>query len=1310
MKYLLPVFILLSYSLCLNAQNITNYTLTSTSGQYIPITGGVQLTPTHGDFDEGFYANIPIGFEFVYMGQVYSTTFASTNGFIGFGFFNTSTVYNSANNNLGISSFLPVGRPFIAPLWDNLDMDSSTGAAFIYQTSGNAPNRVFTAEWRNAEWNWFANASVISIQLKLYERTGAVEFIYRDEPNAALSPSATIGIGGFNNTEFLSLNNTSSNPSVSSTTSFNGLNNKPANGQTYTFTPPVPPNPTTFSTSLVQATRLTANWASVFGATRYAVYYSTDNVNFQFGGITSSTQLPISGLTPNTLYYLQLYAISEGGFSTIPATTQVTTLSGALSGTYNIPGTWNNITAALDSIKLVGIGGPIILELQPNYSSTNERYPITFSDSLGTSSTNPLTIRPAANVTSPLNIVPTSVVSSTINFFGARSIILDGRAGGMGASGMLMVRTNSFNEAIAFNGFNRQTIVQHLRILPTSTTLNNNVGVYIEINFSNSQNQQQSNGEITIQNCVIGDSNMFSNYGIYSIGWSLNALVSAVNIENNFIFNCGFSNSSSVGAAIYLSMSNNIHNSVWNITGNHIYNLLPLGGSFNVQTYYGIYSNARFNRINNNYIGGSAPFCGGSPLEIGPVSANNSIAAIFCQNNNNNAWSSIQGNTINNIFWPTSGTTPFTGIFVQTQTAFVGDTIGNIIGDTTGVYGIFALSQNQSITTPNNYGIRVNATNSLIIKSNIISGINSSGTTNNFAASFTGILGQNAINASILDNTIGSVTHANNIRCGSTAPTGSQQLIGIQFGSTGAGVHQINNNTIANLTNLNISSNTQNYVCGISVTSNTNSFIESNNIFNLSSASTNPSVNNFSAVTGILLNSISGSSSITANKVYALRNTGNNSSGRISGITSASTSGNPTQVEANLIHSFTHSSPSIQASQVAIHMQDGNLNVANNMIRLGIDGSGNSIAQAINLIGILKATPLIGRVHHNTIFIGGTVTSTANINTYCIRKLNDGNDEFVNNIFINQRSNATTGGKHYAIGLNTPNNLLCDKNLNFAPLNGGRLFQLGTSDFNTRFSWFLQTGFDENSDSTSIAFINATGSTSQLDLHLNATIPTKAEGNGGPTFVTLDFDRSDRSSLTPVDIGADAGNFISVNITPVPVKWLSVAAVKNGDNILVQFSVTNEINTSYYQIERSKDGKQFEIVGTLKASGRKSIKSNYVFTDVNLICETYFYRVVQVDYNGDFSVSPTTKVDCLNGYNIQLIPNPANDELTIFIGSEIDAAVLITDVAGNPIYSNQLLNLQKIQIDTRNWATGMYFVNVSSASGTVSNSKLMIKH
>ena len=1303
LKFYLRFFTLLLVTTTVsNAQVITNYAFSSSQSVYIPLSGATAPVLTGGDFDEGWYSRIPIGFEFWFMGNLITEVHASTNGALSL---STNTPNTAAsNNNLSIlhGTFY---RPIIAPLWDNLDIDSLSGASFSYLTTGTSPNRVFTAEWKNAEWNWFANNATISFQVRLYESTGVIEYIYNQEAGNLFSPSATIGIGGTLNTQFLSLNNSGSSPTVSSTVSTNNINAKPASGQQYTFTPPIPSSVSSISFSNITPTAITVNWTAVTGAVKYAVYQSTDNVNFTYSGSSSSTSLIANGLFPNTTYYFKVYSISEGAYGTNPATGFSTTQNGVVSGIISIPTNARSITAVLDSIKQYGIGGPVTIELENNYVPTFERFPITISDTLGTSANAPLVIRASSGATN-VEIYANNNVS-TFLFVGARFVTFDGRAGGVGSNRVINVRAGNYANAIdmySYNANQNNVEIKYLNLKAASGAVN--IPAYIEV-YGYLYNSLVNT---SINNCFIGDSNVVATAGIRV--YSNNQSNSVNNsITDNIILNTG---SNYTGYGIYIYGNNN---NTWYIERNHLFNSLPLSGLTSVLNYYGIYVAGANAHIKNNFIGGSELNCAGAAFEVGPAANNNIFNGIYFAGSANQ-FASIQGNTIANFFWPGISAQPWTGIYIQSGRAFIGDTIGNTIGDPTGgTTSIYVLSQTTT-TTPIAYGIRTLTTGNVTVKNSSIAGINATGVNSTYPCAVNAINIANTTQANISDNIIGSTVYPNSIRAASPNGFYPQSAIGINVSSSSFGSLNITGNTIANMGNSGTSTSLQNYACGIFVTGNLSANISDNNINNLFSASGNPSSNGITSLVGIYYNTTSSASAlISNNRIHSLRTTSTNTPASCFGINVISTSGSPINVDRNFVHSFSSVSTSLLASLCGINLQEGIINATNNMIRLGVDANGNSNALSNPIIGINKITNYNTAILNNSVYVGGTVTGTAAINTYAFRKSTDGYDEIKNNIFINQRSNLTTGGKHYAMGFNSVNNVASNNNLFLASGNNGRLFQLNSTDYNTRAAWFNATSLDNNSDSAENYFINATGNALNVNLHLNAGLPTKAEGNGTPTFLTEDFDGQLRNGLTPVDIGADAGNFVKVVINPVPVEWLWIKADKNNHDAKISWKVSSQLNNQHYLVERSFDNKTFTAIHKVDGDGTLYIPKEYSFVDSDVFGENstvIYYRITQVDYSGKSSSSKTVSVSSFKTVKEQpeMWPNPTKGRVYVKLPADdpgILYTITITSMNGVVVYKQKSYYQILTELDVKDFQPGIYFTTIQIDDQVPVNKKLIIE-
>ena len=191
------------------------YNFTALAGTYASISGtGTSTTAISVD---DATINVPLGFNFVFCGTTYTTISACSNGWAKLGS-TTSTVFTNSTANI-------VGAGMLIPYWDDL---WGTGGTAYYQTSGTAPNRIFTFEWSN--WGSLAGSGTANFQLMLYESTNIIEFWYGNSTYSG--HTATSGIAN-STTDWQTIPDVSASPTPSSTTFTTTLATSPANGQIY---------------------------------------------------------------------------------------------------------------------------------------------------------------------------------------------------------------------------------------------------------------------------------------------------------------------------------------------------------------------------------------------------------------------------------------------------------------------------------------------------------------------------------------------------------------------------------------------------------------------------------------------------------------------------------------------------------------------------------------------------------------------------------------------------------------------------------------------------------------------------------------------------------------------------------------------------------------------------------------------------------------------------------------------------------------------------------------------------------------------
>lgn len=259
-KLFISIFIVCSY--LIGFGQVSNYgysksvnTFTYNSSPTIIHSAGV---------DDALSSAINIGFTFRYESTNYTQFKASTNGFITF---NTTNTLAQPTNNLKTSS----ERSILAPLWDDNRVGSSGNVN--YKVTGTSPNRILTIEWKSLRWNKSGfSAGTIDTQIKLYETTNEIRFVYNRGSYQSFGNSigigASIGMSGSISGDFISVSDIGSSVIMSTTTETTTIGSSPtnlttmtqneantqiSNGLTFSFSEPAVSLPIGLSSFLVES-------------------------------------------------------------------------------------------------------------------------------------------------------------------------------------------------------------------------------------------------------------------------------------------------------------------------------------------------------------------------------------------------------------------------------------------------------------------------------------------------------------------------------------------------------------------------------------------------------------------------------------------------------------------------------------------------------------------------------------------------------------------------------------------------------------------------------------------------------------------------------------------------------------------------------------------------------------------------------------------------------------------------------------------------------------------------------------------------
>ena len=559
--------------------------------------------------------------------------------------------------------------------------------------------------------------------------------------------------------------------------------------------------------------------------------------------------------------------VPETGYITPPAVL-VTASGGTSSGEYP------TLKDAFDKINDGTHQGIITIAINASTteSATAVLYQSGYTGSGGTSGYTTVSVYPTITGLS----ISGDLTAPLIDLNGADSVTIDGRVNASGAVKDLVisninVSTTQGTSAIQFINDASANTVKYCTLKGSSTVATGGILIF-----------GTTTGTTGNDNNTI-DHNDITNAGgnrprrtLYSIGTGTGTENSGNTISNNNFYDFLPYTAIGSGAGIYL----NTYNSAWTISDNSFYETTSFAPTSSL-AHYAVYVINTGNNytINNNYIGGSAPLCEGTPWTK-TNTANNVFQAIYVSTGTGTA-SNIQGNTIKNFNYANNGLNGWWGISLAgAGDVNIGTTAGNVIGALTGNESIVYTSISGAW-----YGINVNNfTGTINIRNNSIGAIKTAGETaanSSWLYCIYGSMTSGTLN--IIDNTFGSATTSNSINASSPATGGSQKLHVINI-STGTADCTVSGNLIANVNHAGTISGTglSRGICLSSTSASGKLTVNNNTVRNFSNDNITASGSiNFEGI--YLTHTGTSAHTISGNSVYDISSTKADLAGRCAG-------------------------------------------------------------------------------------------------------------------------------------------------------------------------------------------------------------------------------------------------------------------------------------------------------------------------------------------------------------------------------------------------------------------------------------------
>ncbi len=171
-----------------------------------------------------------------------------------------------------------------------------------------------------------------------------------------------------------------------------------------------------------------------------------------------------------------------------------------------------------------------------------------------------------------------------------------------------------------------------------------------------------------------------------------------------------------------------------------------------------------------------------------------------------------------------------------------------------------------------------------------------------------------------------------------------------------------------------------------------------------------------------------------------------------------------------------------------------------------------------------------------------------------------------------------------------------------------------------------------------------------------------------------------------------------INVTALlPVELSAFTAIPKGQAAYLEWETITESNNDYFSIEHSIDAKTFSAIGRVKGRGTTYVPQSYSYLDREARPGINYYRLRQVDFDGQYEYSEMKTVLIPNEPSILLVyPNPSKGRFHIQVPeiSSEEANLQLMDSKGQRIWERRVLTSSStnIMFAEEELTPGIYFL------------------
>jgi Secretion system C-terminal sorting domain len=239
--------------------------------------------------------------------------------------------------------------------------------------------------------------------------------------------------------------------------------------------------------------------------------------------------------------------------------------------------------------------------------------------------------------------------------------------------------------------------------------------------------------------------------------------------------------------------------------------------------------------------------------------------------------------------------------------------------------------------------------------------------------------------------------------------------------------------------------------------------------------------------------------------------------------------------------------------------------------------------------------------------------------------------------------------------------------------------------------------------------------------------------NSTTSFIWGSFPTSNPTGATPQQMlndlvfsstGSGVNTSTAGSDTPLPVELTSFTASTQGSTVTLSWQTATEVNNYGFEVERTSSSIDdiWEKIGFVEGNGNSNSPKSYSFIDDANSFNKVFYRLKQIDNDGQYEYSNIVEVDL----NIpekfvleQNYPNPFNPSTTIkfVFEKKTRASLKVYDSIGNEIAelfnglaeSGRVYKLNFDAVSRQGLSSGIYFYKLISDRNIAVKKMILLK-